>query len=502
MANRQIARRIVVSGALSICLLFFLFIRPQGPPSPAVRAPGHIVHPSTNAPGIVIQDDLLKGAVVMPRLGNETVKAELGRATWKYFHTVMARFPEKPTTDEQDALRSYIYLFARLYPCGECAEHFQQHLNKYPPQVSSRKAAAGWACFIHNEVNVMLDKPEFDCNDLGAFYDCGCAGDEDEAGAEDGTHPATSRAAGKSDEPDPLDHLAVEISKEAHRRYVTLKMFINSASLGKQLDDELNIYRRIEGASQNHPGREYVRSLLDSFDVDGPEEKHRCLVHPPLWENIKADNLMFGIDDDSVFSDFEENELRDPSPGKELDGRTIYVSRELRMPKRLDAPVLCDFGSAVFGDEKHTEDVQPDIYRAPEVILEAPWTYSVDIWNVGCMIWDLFEGGSLFSGRDPEFQTYRSRAHLAEMISLLGPPPPSLLAQGDLTGKFFKEGNFCAGIPVPEYTPLEARETTLEGEEKEKFLCLVRKMLQWEPGKRSSARELEEDDWVQTGLRG
>lgn len=43
-------------------------------------------------------------------------RAELGRATWKYFHTVMARFPEKPTQDEQDALRSYIHLFARLYP--------------------------------------------------------------------------------------------------------------------------------------------------------------------------------------------------------------------------------------------------------------------------------------------------------------------------------------------------------------------------------------------------
>lgn len=43
-------------------------------------------------------------------------RAELGRATWKYFHTVMARFPEKPTQDEQDALRTYIHLFARLYP--------------------------------------------------------------------------------------------------------------------------------------------------------------------------------------------------------------------------------------------------------------------------------------------------------------------------------------------------------------------------------------------------
>lgn len=95
---------------------------------------------------------------------------------------------------------------------------------------------------------------------------------------------------------------------------------------------------------------------------------------------------MFGIADDSVFSDFEQNELQDPCPRKELDGRTIYTSRKLRMPKRLDPPVLCDFGSAVLGDEEHSEDIQPDIYRAPEVILEAPWTYSVDIWNVGCMV--------------------------------------------------------------------------------------------------------------------
>lgn len=92
---------------------------------------------------------------------------------------------------------------------------------------------------------------------------------------------------------------------------------------------------------------------------------------------------MFGIAADSVFSDFEENELHDPCPRKELDGRTIYPSRELGMPKQLGAPVLCDFGSAVLGDEAHSEDIQPDIYRAPEVILEVPWPYSVDygMWD-------------------------------------------------------------------------------------------------------------------------
>lgn len=54
-------------------------------------------------------------------------------------------------------------------------------------------------------------------------------------------------------------------------------------------------------------------------------------------------------------------------------------------------------------------------------------------------IWDIFEDGSLFTGQDPELRTYRSRAHLAEMISLLGPPPPGLLAQGNLSRKFFSE---------------------------------------------------------------
>jgi serine/threonine protein kinase len=95
---------------------------------------------------------------------------------------------------------------------------------------------------------------------------------------------------------------------------------------------------------------------------------------------------MFSVEDDSIFSDFEEQELVDPSPRKLVDGRIIYLSRKLRMPKTWGAPFLCDFGSAVTGDIEHTEDVQPDIYRATEVILEAPWSYEVDIWNTGCMV--------------------------------------------------------------------------------------------------------------------
>ncbi|KAH8675585.1 Erv1/Alr family protein [Xylariales sp. PMI_506] len=128
--------------------------------------------------GIDTSADFITGGAIAPKLENATLKAELGHASWKLFHTMMARFPEHPTEDDSLALKTYIHLFSRLYPCGDCARHFQELLKKYPPQVGSRNAAAGWACFVHNVVNERLKKPLFDCNKIGDFYDCGC-GDED-----------------------------------------------------------------------------------------------------------------------------------------------------------------------------------------------------------------------------------------------------------------------------------------------------------------------------------
>jgi FAD-linked sulfhydryl oxidase len=105
-------------------------------------------------------------------------RAELGHSAWKVLHTMMAKFPDTPTDEDSAALKSYIFLFARLYPCGDCARHFQQILKQFPPQVSSRKSAASWACYVHNEVNKSLNKPEFDCTKIGDFYDCGCGDDK------------------------------------------------------------------------------------------------------------------------------------------------------------------------------------------------------------------------------------------------------------------------------------------------------------------------------------
>ncbi|KAG7194241.1 uncharacterized protein KQ657_004961 [Scheffersomyces spartinae] len=117
----------------------------------------------------------------MPKMANETLKAELGNASWKLFHTILARYPETPSEDEQTSLRQYIHLFAQVYPCGDCARHFIKLLKKYPPQVSGRKEAALWGCYVHNKVNEKLKKPEYDCTNILEDYDCGCGDDEKES---------------------------------------------------------------------------------------------------------------------------------------------------------------------------------------------------------------------------------------------------------------------------------------------------------------------------------
>ncbi|KAG6835546.1 hypothetical protein H0H93_000321 [Arthromyces matolae] len=229
-------------------------------------------------------------------------------------------------------------------------------------------------------------------------------------------------------------------------RYVALKIYICSSSLGTEIQHELSVYNRLDKGPLSHPGRLAIRTVLDSFTISGPHGKHQCIVHPPLWDsmhrflkrnpigrlpNISPSNIMIAVIDDAIFKKFEQAELDSPTPRKELDdGRIIYISRPLEIPDHVGFPVLCDFGSAVWGEEVQTDDVQPNIYRSPEVILGIPWSYEIDIWNVGCLVWDLFEGTNLFSGIDPELDVYRGRAHLAEMIKLMGPPPPEFVARG------------------------------------------------------------------------
>lgn len=80
--------------------------------------------------------------------------------------------------------------------------------------------------------------------------------------------------------------MSTHVLQNSYQRFIALKILIKSACMGQYRDHELQMYRRVESGSEHHPGRAAARPLLDSFDIDGPEDKHRCLIHPALGEGI------------------------------------------------------------------------------------------------------------------------------------------------------------------------------------------------------------------------
>lgn len=100
--------------------------------------------------------------------------------------------------------------------------------------------------------------------------------------------------------------------------------------------------------------------------------------------DIQPNNILLGIKNDSILSKFEEAEFEAPVPRKTLENRTIYLSRPL--PLSYGTPVLCDLGEARLGIDHQEGDIMPDLYRAPEVILNMTWDYKVDIWSVGMVV--------------------------------------------------------------------------------------------------------------------
>jgi hypothetical protein len=97
---------------------------------------------------------------------------------------------------------------------------------------------------------------------------------------------------------------------------------------------------------------------------------------------------MLTISNESILWDFERAEIEEPSPMKVIDDvRAIYGSRRLGLPKDSlwGQPALCDFGEARIGGS-HKGLIQPELYRAPEVLFDMGWNTSVDIWNVAVLV--------------------------------------------------------------------------------------------------------------------
>ncbi|XP_070508694.1 uncharacterized protein [Chironomus tepperi] len=155
-------------------------------------------------------------------------------------------------------------------------------------------------------------------------------------------------------------------------------------------------------------------------------------------------------------------------------------NREIRRVKSTDIRLI-DFGSATFDHEHHSTIVSTRHYRAPEVILELGWAQPCDVWSIGCIMFELYLGITLF-------QTHDNREHLAMMERILG-TIPYRMARKTKT-KYFYHGKLdwddksSAGRYVRDHCKPLHRYVMSETPDHLQLFDLIRKMLDYDPATR------------------
>ncbi|QQK43614.1 Serine/threonine-protein kinase DCLK [Penicillium digitatum] len=154
------------------------------------------------------------------------------------------------------------------------------------------------------------------------------------------------------------------------------------------------------------------------------------------------------------------------------------------VPLRLD--FLDDDMSRI--EEKHD--------RPPEQVLKSKSDHKADIWATAVAAWNYTSSQGLIDGRNSD-GAFDDRVHVAELVSLLGPPAPEFRDKMRLGSTFWdEEGNWTGQAPIPDRSFESLAAGNVDGEDVEGFLQWMQNALQWDPDHRPTALGLLRHEWM------
>ncbi|XP_070803034.1 dual specificity tyrosine-phosphorylation-regulated kinase 4 [Pituophis catenifer annectens] len=154
---------------------------------------------------------------------------------------------------------------------------------------------------------------------------------------------------------------------------------------------------------------------------------------------------------------------------------------------------VIDFGSSCYEHQRVYTYVQSRFYRSPEVILGHPYTTSIDMWSLGCIMVELYTGYPLFPGENEVEQ-------LACIMEILGLPPSDFIQTASRKRTFFDSNgvpksvtNTRGKIRNPNSKDLSTVLKTHVGS----FLDFLKKCLVWKPSSRMIPEEAIHHTWME-----
>ncbi|KAK7025964.1 hypothetical protein VNI00_015793 [Paramarasmius palmivorus] len=139
--------------------------------------------------------------------------------------------------------------------------------------------------------------------------------------------------------------------------------------------------------------------------------------------------------------------------------------------------------------------------RPPEAIIGAPRTISSDLWTLGCVLYELLTGESLF---DPLFQTEdlgltTEESHIIQIVEMVGEFPRDLLISGKHSTRWFHEdGRLRLDTTYYPVTLEEILRMRIEESEVTSTADFLGSMLRLRPQDRKNAVDLLHHPWLAT----
>jgi dual specificity tyrosine-phosphorylation-regulated kinase 1 len=157
---------------------------------------------------------------------------------------------------------------------------------------------------------------------------------------------------------------------------------------------------------------------------------HQCLVFEMLSLNLYEllKNTQFGGVSLNLIRKFAKQVLKSLSFLARKDVDIIHCDLKpenilLRHPKKSAIKVI-DFGSSCRSNKRMYSYIQSRFYRSPEVMLGLPYTTSIDMWSLGCILAEMHTGEPLFSGSDQVDQ-------MQKIVKILGMVPSGMVEKAD-----------------------------------------------------------------------
>ncbi|XP_066908405.1 serine/threonine-protein kinase PRP4 homolog isoform X2 [Halyomorpha halys] len=218
-------------------------------------------------------------------------------------------------------------------------------------------------------------------------------------------------------------------ARDKDNKDVAVKIIRNNEIMHKTGLKELDVLKRLNEADPDD--KFHCLRLFRHFF----HKQHLCLVFEPLSMNLREVLKKYGKD-----VGLHVKAVRSYSQQLFLALKLLKKVNILHADIKPDNILvnesklvlkLCDFGSASHVAESEiTPYLVSRFYRAPEIILGMSYDFGVDIWSVGCTIYELYTGKIMFPGKS-------NNQMLKLFMDLKGKMPNKLIRKGAFKDQHF-----------------------------------------------------------------